>query len=697
MDYLHSRKHYEDLFDLATIRECLDYCDGVREGFVKSRVAGEFKKQTNRQFEFEVDKVISRMLYIMTGERYRVRLETINKWMDKDRGLQEKYDNAVVPYGIVCKDCGSRVELKHKTLINTYEESGQVLFSCECTKCGKRQAFYEDGTDWISVGLKCPKCNAALNTEYKEGEEILTTIESCTKCDYVNEEVMDFKKSRLEREEEKAKEQDLLNRYRKQFCITEKQGEEYLEAMEAMKVGDEIYHEMLGEYDNLAYQAVSQVKNLNIVGLKKLLVNELEKLQYVGIDFEKPEMGKQVVVPFSVQDSSTSRSEYESKSELKKILTKVLESTNWRLMSEGVSYRLGYLSGRLKGYEGEDALMELMSKKNKCEPKAVDIERREKYMNHNLVQLARVSGEIEGKTRARKRRLEKEPDGFPIPEGETFSCFVCMTHIDSDSGWYDKYGAKCLSCQRAVEEGIIAPVIFEESDSWYSIHHIESEYGIPEKVVKKLIKENVLKPRIVKDKEGKDHFYIFMAEENNPLLAAYKQDHRIVLLCGLPNSGQVELGEYLQSINNYKSLPIENSKWEDRIMRQVFEKDLKRKNSYRRFDKFVSYLHENYKNIAFCIDFSAEKIDLVKSLKHSGCEVIWLGCSIEVARERYLKQHGGASINVFDTLAKELEENEKRIVEELEPRVVDVLKSDNTMKSVEEIFEEFERVLVDYE
>jgi hypothetical protein len=38
-------------------------------------------------------------------------------------------------------------------------------------------------------------------------------------------------------------------------------------------------------------------------------------------------------------------------------------------MSDGISYRLGYLNGRVKAYEGEVALKELVIKSGKLKPK----------------------------------------------------------------------------------------------------------------------------------------------------------------------------------------------------------------------------------------------------------------------------------------------------------------------------------------
>jgi len=60
--------------------------------------------------------------------------------------------------------------------------------------------------------------------------------------------------------------------------------------------------------------------------------------------------------------AKTKRQEYDSKNNLKKLIKKILEKTNWRLMSEGIDYRLGYLSGKLKGYENEEDLIKIVRK-----------------------------------------------------------------------------------------------------------------------------------------------------------------------------------------------------------------------------------------------------------------------------------------------------------------------------------------------
>ncbi|TXG76825.1 hypothetical protein E6P97_02860 [Patescibacteria group bacterium] len=60
-------------------------------------------------------------------------------------------------------------------------------------------------------------------------------------------------------------------------------------------------------------------------------------------------MAKQPEMPHQAQILS-------QQSTLKKLVDNTIEGTNWRLKSDGISYRLGYLNGRVKAYEGEEDL-----------------------------------------------------------------------------------------------------------------------------------------------------------------------------------------------------------------------------------------------------------------------------------------------------------------------------------------------------
>ena len=89
----------------------------------------------------------------------------------------------------------------------------------------------------------------------------------------------------------------------------------------------------------------------------------LRKEEYINLDFSKPEIGRDIIINFTVQDNKTDRGEYDSRIQLQRLIKKTLEKTNWRLMSEGIMYRLGILSGRLRGYELEEDLIKLIRDK----------------------------------------------------------------------------------------------------------------------------------------------------------------------------------------------------------------------------------------------------------------------------------------------------------------------------------------------
>tara|TARA_R100000655_G_scaffold69995_1_gene108205 strand:+ start:117 stop:374 length:258 start_codon:yes stop_codon:yes gene_type:complete len=80
---------------------------------------------------------------------------------------------------------------------------------------------------------------------------------------------------------------------------------------------------------------------------------------------DKPEMGRDVYVGFSCLDSKSDRNDYDSR----KTLKSALEDTNWRLMSDGISYRLVYLNGRVKAHESEEDLKKLAMKSKSLKSK----------------------------------------------------------------------------------------------------------------------------------------------------------------------------------------------------------------------------------------------------------------------------------------------------------------------------------------
>lgn len=73
------------------------------------------------------------------------------------------------------------------------------------------------------------------------------------------------------------------------------------------------------------------------------------------------EMERHETIGFTVNDALCEREEHESKKTAKRAIDEMLLDSNWRLMSGGVHYRLGILSGHLKAYESEEDLAWLIN------------------------------------------------------------------------------------------------------------------------------------------------------------------------------------------------------------------------------------------------------------------------------------------------------------------------------------------------
>lgn len=365
--YIKDEQYYIDRYDLSTIETCLDYYWGIKNGFEKDRK--KFKKFSDEEFAKEVHKVASYTVNAIKGERYRHRAERIREWTDRDKKMQDLFDNARSPYDTLCKECHSPTKVISKDLHNSYEYDAQVMFMFECLKCKKRQVLFEDGREWHYEAPLCPECRTSLKSKSKYSKEVSKTLYSCPNCSYKKEDIYDFKKSRKEQEMREVREKKLLAEYRGEFCLNETNGPDYLRTVDGLKELIDSIKEREIKEASPTFKKAMKLKKLGIVEVEKLLAEILEKEKYVKLVLEKPEIDRFVVVPFTVQDSNTERKETDSAYNLRKVLKKTLEGTNWRLMTEGVTYRLGFLFGKLKGYEREEDLIEIVRKKKEYEAK----------------------------------------------------------------------------------------------------------------------------------------------------------------------------------------------------------------------------------------------------------------------------------------------------------------------------------------
>lgn len=195
--------------------------------------------------------------------------------------------------------------------------------------------------------------------ENKKTKYKLTTTSTCPSCDYKNVGVIDFN--------EKTKEEVRDPNYtkdRERFCLSEKAGQAFIDSYERIKqMGNLVDKWKEKEKNKDIYDAVAKLKKLKIIELQELLTPILERAGYIKLQFKDPEITKDVFVPFIVYEQKPDREGRASTYELEKLLRKTLKDTNWRMVTGGVNYRLGMLEGRLHGYEGEEDLVKLVSKK----------------------------------------------------------------------------------------------------------------------------------------------------------------------------------------------------------------------------------------------------------------------------------------------------------------------------------------------
>lgn len=359
--YLKPEKEYIDRYDLHTIEECLDLYWNLRRGMEKDKeklIASE----PVQDFDKEVHKCCSYVVRVVSINRYRQRKKTISKWIAEDRLRQDKIDIATPPAGIRCHKCGGATKIIDKNLHDAYGDSPRVSFIFECLSCQARQIFYEDGSPWDFKRPQCKKCQVDLKTKYDEKSDVLVTTTFCPSCDYKEEDVYDYSKAELERQKEAKRQESLLAEFRKEFCLDDTNGPDAVRSLEGMCNLAAKWESEERKAKDPAYQKARSLKKLRVNEVKKLLQDSLPEHGYVDLEFEKPELGRFVAVPFIAQDDQVDRSEYDSRQDLKKLIVKLLGGTNWRLMSDGISYRVGYLSGRLRCCEDVDDMIDVIEK-----------------------------------------------------------------------------------------------------------------------------------------------------------------------------------------------------------------------------------------------------------------------------------------------------------------------------------------------
>jgi hypothetical protein len=349
--YLKDKSYYENLYDEMTVSECRHYESSI----IKADDDPIFDGKNDDEKKRTLTAFAKLATWFISGERYEKKEETIKRWMDDDRSKDKILDDAVPLRNITCGSCRADMNCTMKGFLTQNDRIDEVIFMFECFACNKREAYWHDGIKFED-GKKCVKCSGKVDgINDKDGDDIITTYK-CQVCGHI-----EIDRYSLKTEPKRIDEH--LEEDKKRFCFSSKEGYEYTDYKYRMKQLEELLKqdEEKKKHKEL-YDAVDKIQKLNIVDLNNLLTKELEKDGYANLELGKPVIGKDVVVEFNVQDGTSGRKEYDSKTLLKKIIARILEKTNWRLMSDGLSYRMGFLSGRLRGFDKEADLLELVKK-----------------------------------------------------------------------------------------------------------------------------------------------------------------------------------------------------------------------------------------------------------------------------------------------------------------------------------------------
>jgi DNA-directed RNA polymerase subunit RPC12/RpoP len=365
--HLQTREYYEDLYDKWTVESCrrmASFEPEIKdEDFAGEKLTSEQlekMKEIRRQWSGVAAEMAT---FTYAAERYTNKDRFIGEWMQKDRERDERLARIQPPEHVRCREClSTNLQLiskdEHESAKPDYE---RVLFMYRCGDCGVNTAYFDNGEQFRTRPVLCPECmRPKPEHSTKESKHKYTITYTCTRCGHEWKEVVDFTSSPPE-----PPDPDYI-KDRKLYCYSDKvRG--WAEDIQRIGplMGQFKERQVLQKKADEVRDELSQIKKLTILQLHERLKIPIEKAGYTEVSFTEPELGRDAIVGFSCLDAKSERGEYDSRNTLKKAVTKALANTNWRLMSDGVSYRLGYLNGRLRAYEREEDLVELLRRSKK--------------------------------------------------------------------------------------------------------------------------------------------------------------------------------------------------------------------------------------------------------------------------------------------------------------------------------------------
>lgn len=118
-----------------------------------------------------------------------------------------------------------------------------------------------------------------------------------------------------------------------------------------------------------------------------------------------------------------------------------------------------------------------------------------------------------------KKRLEKEPKGFPLA-GEDRNCSLCGYVVYESDGWYDKWGFKCTNYQKAVDKKQIPGSLCGDYDNKKCITDtsLSHKSGLHVQTIRMLIRQGRIKARQIPNGP-----YMVLRKDNPDILGLIRQ------------------------------------------------------------------------------------------------------------------------------------------------------------------------------
>lgn len=356
--YVSERDVYEDRYDHTTVFIArLDM-----KSFLEFRHKWHEQSPDTEENKFRNTWHLNNIYMMMVGnklvDRYNEREQAVRAMIAEDEDREVRLLATRLTSEPACEHCGkSGLRITDKEFMHRdVQEDDDVLFILHCGACDKNTAVWEDGTLWEYRNTKCPKCQSVIEEKSARRGKVITTTYTCRNCSHTYKDKLDLNPK--DDPEDPDYDED-----RRIYCLQDEAvRKEHQDAKFRFEDLIRFAEDHKEKEDNKhIYDAIKEMKKPKIAELTPLLQPILEKSGYIDFSIDKPAIDKDVIVGFNCLDSKSDRNDYDSQKTLEKLVKKTLEPTNWRLMTDGIHYRLGYLNGRIRAYEREEDLKKLVS------------------------------------------------------------------------------------------------------------------------------------------------------------------------------------------------------------------------------------------------------------------------------------------------------------------------------------------------